>query len=290
MKNFKILLFTFLIVPLFCFSQEKTKDSIVDKPERPAFEGSTLIDNQTSEVFIKNTLEVMFQHRFGLINEANSLAGIYGSGSNIRLGLSYSVLNWISVGYGITKKNMSSDFNVKAAILRQTRSGRIPVSVTYYGNAVIDGRSGSANDNIFITRQDRYSYFNQIIIAKRFNSKLSLQIAPSLSHYNAVSYGYKNDRFSIEFGGRYKISAQTAILFDYNQPITKLDNPDFPSTSLNNPGISLGAEFSTSGHAFQIFITNYSGIIPQLNNMQNKNDFFDKGILIGFNINRRYNF
>lgn len=290
MKNFKILLFTLLIVPMFCFSQKKAKDSIVDKPQRPAFESSTLVDNQTNEVFIKNTLEIMMQHRFGLVDEDNSLLGIYGANTNIRIGASYTILNWLTVGYGITKRNRISDFSIKAALLKQTRSGRIPVSITYYGNAGIDGRSGTANDNVFITRQDRYSYFHQIIIAKRFTPKFSLQIAPSLAHYNIVDYGNKNDRFSIAFGGRYKISAQTAIIFDYSQPITTLpDNPD-TGASYDNPGISIGTEFSTSGHAFQLFITNYNGILPQQNYMKNTNDFFDKGILIGFNITRRYNF
>ena len=55
MKNYKILLFTFLIVPIIGFSQ-KAKDSIVDKPERPAFESSSIIDNQTNVLFNKNTL------------------------------------------------------------------------------------------------------------------------------------------------------------------------------------------------------------------------------------------
>lgn len=301
MKNYKILLFTFLIVPLFCFSQEQAKDSIVDKPERDAFESSTLVDNQTNVLFGKNTLEIMMQHRFDYLDQENSLLGIYGS-ANIRIGATYSILDWLNVGYGITKKNMTSDFSVKAAILRQTRSGHIPISVTYYGNVAIDGRSVDIDENnppqanvdagYFLTKQDRFSYFHQLIIAKRFSPKFSLQIAPSLTHFNAVNYGYENDRFSIAFGGRYKISAQTSIIFDYNQPITQLDNPDNPSQSLNNPGVSLGAEFSTSGHAFQIFISNYKGIVPQYNNMKNTSDFFDgtSGMLIGFNITRRYNF
>lgn len=300
MKNYKILLFTFLIAPLFSFSQEQAKDSIVDKPERDAFESSTLVDNQTNIVFQKNTLEIMMQHRFDYLNRDNSLLGIYGS-ANIRIGASYSILDWLNVGYGITKTNITSDFSVKAALLRQTRSGRIPVSVTYYGNMAIDGRSVDLKEPLpqpnvdagyFVLKQDRYSYFHQLIIAKRFNSDLSLQIAPSLTHFNAVNYGYENDRFSIAFGGRYKISPQTSIIFDYTQPITKLDNPDYPNKSLNNAGFSLGAEFSTSGHAFQIFIANYKGILPQYNTMKNSNDFFDgtSGMLIGFNITRRYNF
>ena len=290
MKNIKILLLSLLITPVFCFSQEEAKDSIVDKPERPAFESSSLVDNQTNEVFVKNTLEIMMQHRFGLVDEDNSLLGIYGANTNIRIGASYTILDWLAVGYGITKKNRVSDFNVKAALLRQTRSGRIPVSVTYYGNMGIDGRSGSANDSIFILRQDRYSYFHQIVIAKRFSPKFSMLIAPSMSHYNTVDNGYKNDRFSIALGGRYKISSQTSIIFDYSQPITKLSDDSDINSIYDNPGISLGAEFSTSGHAFQLFITNFNGILPQQNSMLNTNDFFDKGLLIGFNITRRYNF
>ncbi len=290
MKNYKILLFTFLIAPLFTFSQEKVKDSVAEKPERPAFESSSIVDNQTNVLFNKNTLEVMMQHRFGPMDQENTLLGIYGP-SNIRIGATYSILDWLTVGYGITKRNITSDFSLKVGLLKQTRSGSMPLSMTYYGNAAVDGRSGSANDGVFLTKQDRYSYFHQLIIAKRFNSDLSLQIAPSLTHYNAVDYGFENDRFAVSFGGRYKISANTSILFEYNQPITKLIDDPQTGASYNNAGISIGTEFSTSGHAFQIFVTNYSGINPQLNYMKNTNDFFGKGgILIGFNITRRYNF
>ncbi len=290
MKNYKILLLAFLIAPLITFSQEKVKDSVVEKPERPAFESSTLIDNQTNVLFNKNTLEVMMQHRFGLIDEENSLLGIYGANSNIRIALSYAILDWVTVGYGITKKNRLSDFSLKVGLLQQTRSGSTPISLTYFGNAGIDGRSGSSNDGLFVTKQDRYSYFHQLIIAKRFNSNLSLQLAPSFSHYNTVDYSMENDRFSIALGGRYKISPQTAIIFDYSQPITQLNDDPTTGLSYNNPGISLGAEFATSAHAFHIFVTNYSGIVPQQNYMKNTNDFFNKGILIGFNITRNYNF
>jgi len=277
------------MLPLIGLTQEKEVDSIIDKPERPAFESSTIIDNQTNVLFNKNTLEIIMQHRFGPMDKENTLLGIYGT-SNIRIGLSYAILDQLTVGYGITKTNRLHDFSLKAALLKQTRSDKTPLSITYYGNFVIDGRSGKANDSIFILVQDRYSFFHQVIFARRFNSDLSLQIAPSISHYNTVDYGRENDRFSIAFGGRYKVSPQTSILFDYSQPITSFED-DSSGNSYNNPGISLGVEFATSGHAFQLFITNFNGIVPQQNYMHNTNDFFHKGgMLIGFNITRNYNF
>ncbi len=280
MKNYLILLFALLVIPFYAVAQEEEPKK--EKAERPAFECSTIIDNPSNVLFSKNTLEVMMQHRFDLIESgSNNLAGIYGK-SNIRIGATYAFHERLTLGFGTTKDNRLQDFNWKVAILNQTRSNKMPVSVSYYGNFTIDARK-KENFNLI---QDRYSYFNQLIIAKRFSPKLSLQVAPSISHYNLVQNTMKNDMIAVSLGGRYKISNGTAIMVDYSQPITKFDNEDENPL----PGLSLGVEFGTSAHAFQLFLTNYNGIVPQKNYMYNQNDFFNKEFLIGFNITRNYNF
>ncbi len=289
MKNYIILLFAFLMLPLLVVSQEMKKDTVQDKPERPAFESLTLIDNPTNVLFNKNTLEVMMQHRFGTINGGtNDLAGIYGN-ANIRIGLSYAIHDRLTIGFGTTKLKTYQDFNWKVGILNQTRSGKIPVNVSYYGNYVIDARSKGRG--LFPTKQSRYSYFNQLIISRRFSPKLSLQVAPSISHYNLADNRLPNDVVAIAVGGRFKISDQTSILVDYSHPfIHHLNDVKFDEDP--EPGFSLGVEFSTSGHAFQLFLSSYKGIVPQENYRYNQNDFFKGGtdILIGFNITRNYNF
>ena len=118
------------------------------KKERPVTEmfGSSLaIDDQTSVIPEKKTLEMQIQHRFGLIkdNGISDLFGIYAPSANTRMGLNYSILDNLMVGYGITRKNMYSDFQIKWAPLRQTRSGKIPLTITLYGNMAIDGRNES---------------------------------------------------------------------------------------------------------------------------------------------------
>jgi hypothetical protein len=285
MKNYIKLLIVLLMLPVISIAQEETAEDttnvvVKEQLERPAFEGASLIENPTNVLFDKNTLEVQMQHRFGLLNETNTLAGIYGDGANIRIALSWAFHERLTLGYGTTKNSRLQDFFWKAALLRQTRSNSMPVSVSYYGNFTIDARPESTFNMI----QDRYSFFNQIIIAKRFSPNVSLQVAPSISHFNAVAPGMENDMFAIAFGGRVKISPNTAIIADYSQPLTQFQqgNP--------HPGISIGAEFATSAHAFQIFLTNYSGIVPQQNYMKNQNDFFDGDFMIGFNITRNYNF
>ena len=287
MKNYIKILLLLLILPFIAVAQEIDSIKVKEKLERAAFESASIIDNPTNVLFNKNSLEVQMAHSFGTVNGGtNDLVG-FCAPSNIRIGLSYAIHERVTIGYGTTKFDRLQDFNWKVALIRQTRSSKIPVSVTYYGNFTIDARKKDAKHNgvsRFGHLADRWSNFHQLIIAKRFNSKFSAQIAPSVSHYNVVDNTMRNDMVAIAFGGRYKISSQTAILADYSQPITKfmLDNP--------HPGISLGIEFATSAHAFQLFATNYNGLVSQKNYMFNNNDFFNGDILIGFNITRIYNF
>ena len=274
------------MIPFCGFSQEDTKEDdtttekVKEKLERRAYESSFIIDNPTNVLFNTNSLEVTMQHRFGTVNGGtNDLVGFWAY-SNIRIGLTYAIHERLTIGYGTTKFNRLQDFNWKVSLLRQTQSGSMPISVSYYGNFTIDARSKEKFNMI----QDRYSYFNQLIIAKRFSPKVSLQIAPSVSHYNLVDPTMENDMVALSFGGRFKISPQTSILVDYSQPLTQFDD------NQPKPGVSIGAEFATSAHAFQIFLTNYNGLVSQKNYMYNQNDFFKGDFLIGFNITRIYNF
>jgi hypothetical protein len=289
MKKFSFIFVFLLIAPLFLFSQETEQDTteqkVKERPERPAFESSYIIDNPTDLTFTKNTLEVHMAHRFGVVNSGtNDLIGIWAP-ANIRIALSYAPHERVTLGFGTSKFNRLQDFNWKVALLRQTRSDKIPVNVTYYGNFVIDAR-GKEN---FLVEQHRYSYFNQLIISRRFNSKLSLQGTASVSHYNLVPERMRNDVVAMSLGGRYKISSQTSILVDYTQPfIHHLDGAELDMDP--EAGFSVGVEFRTSSHAFQLFLSSYQGIVPQQNIMFNQNNFFEGDFLIGFNITRLYNF
>lgn len=287
MKNYIKLLFVLLMLPFIANAQDdasKENDTIVkkvkEKLERPAFESSLIIDNPTNIVLSKNALEVQMYHRFGIINnDKNDLAGFWGA-SNIRIGVAYGIHERVTLGFGTTKFDRLQDFNAKVAILRQTRSEKMPVSVTYYGSWTVDARP---KEN-FAELSDRWSFFNQIIVVRRFSPNFSMQATGSISHYNIVENTMRNDMVAFSLGGRYKISPNTALMIDYSQPITEFmkDNP--------HPGISLGFEFATSGHAFQLIISNYNGLVQQKNYMFNQNDFFDGDILFGFNITRIYNF
>jgi hypothetical protein len=193
------------------------------------------------------------------------------------------------VGIGVTKDRMQVDGNAKYALLLQTPH-KMPVSVTYFGNVVIDARASSN----FRYGVHRFSYFNQLIVARKITKKFSAQVAPSFSWFNNIE-GYvdskgvirnkmKNGHLAISFLGRYKLSEKTAFIAGYDQPLTQhpTNNP--------HPNICFGFETTTSSHAFQVFGGNYAGIVPQSNNMFNQNDYTKGQFVIGFNITRLWNF
>lgn len=257
------------------------------------FEGNYLIDNQTVMVPIKGTFEFAIQHRFGIASHGfKDLFGLF-AGANMRLGFSYVPVKNLQIGFGATNDRMQVDGDVKYALLKQTKDESMPVSVTYFGNAVMDTRKQDAT-TLFVSLSDRFSYFNQIMIARKITDNFSIQVSPSLSHFNNLE-GYidssgkvkqlmKNDHFAISFSGRYKISPQTAIIANYDQPLTQhpANNP--------HPNISIGLEMRSSGHDFQVFVGNYGYVLPQNNSMFNQNDFTKGQFLIGFNITRLWNF
>lgn len=297
MKKLKIVivlafLVSWCIVPAVAQEDESTEIEEENKPTRPHFESAWLIDNQSVVLPRKKTFEFVIQHRFGLVNSGlKDMWGLYLP-SNIRLGLSYTLFDNIgfgsfkgpiAIGIGSTKDNRVQDINIKYGMLQQTRNNRIPLSVTYYGNTAFETLLKTdelPNGN----ESDRQSYFHQLIISRRFSSKVSIQVAPSISHYNVVNPYMNNDHIAVAVGGRFKFSAQSSVLINVDQPITehKLYNP--------HPNVSFGIEIGTSAHAFQIFATNYQSIVPQRNNVTNQNDPWDEGFLIGFNITRLWGF
>lgn len=299
-KNIKITYLKcscFALVLLLCinssgvFAQDTATAQVVKKvkPVKGTFGSVWLIDNQTVMVPIKGTLEFDIQHRFGIVNNGSKDLWGFFAPSNIRLGLNYAPINNLFVGAGITKERMQIDLNAKYALLKQT-AGKMPVSVTYFANMVIDAR----NKSNFREGVHRLSYFNQLLIARKITKNFSAQVAPSFSWFNnveayidskgAIQKKMKNGHLAIAVLGRYKVTEKTAIIVNYDQPLTK------HTTNNPHPNISFGLETTTSSHAFQVFAGNYYGIVPQSNNVFNQNDYTEGQFVIGFNMTRLWNF
>jgi hypothetical protein len=285
-KALIVLLLSLFLAPVF--SQEETAKT--SDPVRFTFGTGLLIDNQTVATPYKGGLEFEIHHRFSLIEDYHNLFGIYGS-ANTRLGLTYGVTDRLMIGLGTTKDYKLQDLQWKYLILRQTEDNSMPVSVSYYGNMVADLRTeDSFGPEASYKEIHRLSYFTQLIIARKFSEKISLQVAPSMAYFNSVpvysdSVGFKNLNFGVHVGAKATVVGNHSLLLEYDQLLTKQENLGDLDPK---PNLSLGWEIATATHNFQVFVANYSQIISQRNLVFNTNDFADGEFLVGFNITVRF--
>jgi len=252
-----------------------------DSPVIPPFETVSLIDNQTTVSPYKGSFNIEIAHRFSQIEEVNNLFGIFGS-ANTRLAIDYGITDKIMLGFGTTRDNMLQDLEWKYNFLTQTESGRIPVSLSYFGNAVLDARDkgnfGPEDQYKFI---HRFSYLTQLIVSRRFGEKVSVQAAPTFVYYNSVPEGYKNANYSLNVGARLQVLGFHSIILEYDQPFMQTDKDVYPN-------LAAGVEIGTSTHAFRIFVANYDAIIKNRNVAFNSNNPWDGNFRFGFNITIRF--
>ena len=230
----------------FVFSQ--------DEPVYSPFESPYILDNQTTFVNYEKTLEMAIQHKFGTFE--NGITDIYGiySSANIRIGFDYVPIKNLQIGYGLTRMEMTHDFNVKYTVFEQTQNNSKPFALAVYGNLGINGleeeQLGANNDF-----SQRLSMFGQLLMSRKFIDKITVQLGASYSHFNMVDIAkYDYDRVALHFSGRYKLAGTGAIIVNYDQPLDVLRLTGHEDFDLN-PNISVGYEFFTGTHDFKCLIS-----------------------------------
>ncbi|MBM3427970.1 MAG: hypothetical protein FJX95_04245 [Bacteroidetes bacterium] len=244
------------------------------------FKSTRVINGQSIENVAGGVMDFRISHRFGTLN--SGVHKMFGLDiASMRLGLEYGITdNWM-VGIGRSNVNEEVDGFTKIKLLKQVESGpkKMPISVSYFGSIVMRGTewANPERTNYFTSR---LYYCNQLLIAKKVDDKLSLQLSPTHVHRNIVAtVDIPHDVFAVGLGGRYKLSRRLAVNAEY-----------FKLTQNNIPGatnsLSLGVDLETGGHVFQLHLTNGSsmnekGFITETTGSWNKGD-----IQFGFNISR----
>ncbi len=300
-KSILFLLLTGFIFS-YSFGQEETKPAEESIPVT-TFESNYVVDDQTTTVFDQKTFGIAIQHKFGTIeNGISDLFGIYGAGKNIRLGMEYVPIKNLQVGIGVTKGKMYTDLNAKYRILQQTSDNKMPVSLAVYGVLAIDGRNestfgkgkvshpGEGSSEFEITFTDKWSYFSQLMVSRKFAEWLSVQAAVSFTHYNMVEQDQDHDLVGLHGLAKVKISPQSSFTFNYNAPLEIQSISEQTKVPDYTPNMAIGWQISTYTHAFHIYLSNSPGMLPMDNMMYNTAKFNKEGIAIGFTITRLWAF
>jgi hypothetical protein len=252
-----------------------------------AFKATRVINQQSLETIGAGVLDFRILHRFGRINSGPyELFGL--DQSRVRLSLDYGLTDRLQIGIGRSSQFKEYDGSVKYRLIWQrTDKGkgfRSPVSVVYVaGMGVRTDRAKffPAFDYQKDAFTDRLSYWHQIIIGRKFNEWISLQIAPTLVHNNIVANNLTpNDIYAIGFGGRVKVTKRMAITWDYSYLLNR-----FPTNVNYNP-LSIGVDIETGGHVFQLHFSNAVGMNERAYITDANGNWFKGQIRFGFNLSR----
>jgi hypothetical protein len=259
-------------------------DEEPDKTKEPitaAFMGTHIINGQSVENPGKRILQFCIGHRFEAFNSNsnNIFYNFFGlDKATVRIGFDYGVTDRLTLGIGRSSVQKTYDHFIKYKLLRQTR-GAMPVTVVIYANMAI-ATEDQSNDNRTIRFAHRLAYTDQILIARKFNKNLSLQLSPTYIHRNVVPAPEdENDVFAVGFGGRYKILKRVSFNAEYFYLL-----PGHTADNFSN-SFAAGFDIETGGHVFQLHLTNSAGLIESQFIPQTTGDW-KKNLRFGFNMSR----
>jgi len=249
------------------------------------FRDVRLINGQSVETIMNGGLNFEVNHRFGSINQ--KFAGLdFG---NIRLGFGYGITDRFTVGFGRSKFFKAWDFYGKAKILRQSTGKKtMPFSLTWHGNSVIRTLEGDNFYSATTGNNYHYAFTNQLLLARKFADKVSLQLMPTLVYLNLENAdNQSNTHFSLGVAARYKFNWRWSLLGEYYY---NFSSPTITALDTQNQEWALAIELNTGLHAFQITVGSSQYFNEDAFAVNNFSRFTnsDSPIHIGFNIVRTF--
>ncbi|MDT8887862.1 DUF5777 family beta-barrel protein [Aquirufa sp. LEPPI-3A] len=260
------------------------------------FKASRLINGQTVETIAKQHLNFWISHRFGAINSGfiDNFLGL--DEARIRLGLEYAITDRLLVGAGRSTIEKTYDSYVKYKVIRQ--SNKMPVTVTAYGSIASNTmKTGYTMESGTVMRFNnnlqRQTFMGQLLIARKFSDKLSVQLMPTLFHNNLAENIYmENTQAAMGFGGRYKLSNRLSVSAEYYYNLIEKEEYE-EAAGQKHPyhnSLAIGFDIETGGHVFQLHVTNSRGMIEKHFIGQTIGTWQNGDLFYGFNMARTFSF
>ena len=270
----------FFLLPLFSNGQDDLFDLLDGNDELPyvsyLFKGTKVVNSQSVELPAPGVLQFNIQHRFGPLS--SGFYNLYGLDfSQVRLSFDYGIEDWLATSIGRSSSLKIIDANAKIRLTRQVQEG-FPFTIVLNSAAYLKQWQYGQKETEDFVFTNQLAYTNQILVARKINRNLTLQLSPTMLHYNLVEINNEsNDKFSLAIGGRQKLSQRISLNAEYFYQLNDKRNPNV---------LSLGFDIETGGHVFQLHLSNSPAMIDSEFITQTTGEWLKGDIYFGFNISR----
>jgi hypothetical protein len=279
----KKITFLFCVFPFLMVAQDDLLNEIdtisdTNESEVAAFKSLKIVNLESTKLASKGDMYFVVAHRFGYFDKG--FEDFFGlDEANTRLQFLYGLTNGVTIHVSRSGFEKTYEFASKYRIVGQKKQ-EFPFEIVGFNSLAINTELEKTTlPKLEFT--DRLAYVNQILISRKFNDNLSLEIAPTHFHQNYVANNYQdNSQFALGLGGRYKFTKRWSFNVDYAAHLNRASNSTF-----KNP-LSIGFDLETGGHVFQMHFTN-SQAMHESGYLGNTSGSWNDGkIAFGFNLIR----
>ncbi|PSL03364.1 DUF5777 family beta-barrel protein [Cecembia rubra] len=250
--------------------------------EELIFHAPRHINLATVEALEKNTLHFAIMHTFGTVdNGPRNLWGL-DNGANILLNFEYGLTDRFSLG--LSRQSMDKFYNLyfRHHVLRQTQNNRMPFSLSLMAGMGLNTSDYDFLPDPGVQLQERFSYVAQVMVARKFSEKLSLQLSPMWVYFNSPLpvyqiEGTQKSYLALGLSSKYKMTGKTSLT---GQWIPNLNN------GLTN-NVGLGIDVEAGGHVFQMYFVTSPALSDQYL-LAGGNGRVGEKFRLGFNVNRLF--
>jgi len=277
----KIIFLSFLIITTTVKAQDNLL-SILDESEDSQyasyfFKGTKVVNGQSVQMLTNGVLVFTIQHRFGTLN--SGLYNLYGlDNSQVRLGFDYGY-KAITLGIGRSSALKTIDANIKIRLKRQTSGSQVfPFTLVLNSATFLKQYRWNEMKEKDFSFTNHLSYAHQLLIARKINRDLTIQLSPTMVHYNLVeTINESNDKYALGISGRQKLTKRISVNAEYFYQL---------NDKINNNVLSLGFDIETGGHVFQLHLSNSPAMIEPAFITKTTGSWLNGDIYFGFNISR----
>lgn len=257
-------------------------------PDKPVYEIATFKTTrvglgQSIETRKQGTLQISIYNRYWNIPNFKGQRFLADKVST-RFGFDYAITDDFTIGGGYTNFDKIYDGFLKYKLLKQRKKWKkMPISLTLVQGVSyrdIEKVDPWAVEQGIITNNN-YALTSQVLIARKINPVLSLQIMPTLINTinNTFEESDPNSHFALGFAGRHKISNHAAVVSEYYHVTNPLNSVETYNTFM------VGVNWEMSYILLQFHMTNARNFAEDTFITQTTNNFNakDGNFHFGFN-------
>ena len=288
----KKLIIAFLF-PICVFAQSDLLSEIETKttPNKvgSAFKSLKIVNFESTKLVGKGDMYFVVAHRFDFLNQG--IYDFFGLDEAVtQLKFAYGLTDGLSLQVARSGFQKTYDLSAKYLVFSQLENG-FPVTIVGFSSMAINTEMTKELYPL-IQFKNRLNFVNQLLISRKVNDNLSLELAPSFLHENTVRDLFdangklitpnpqNNNQFIVGFGGRYKFAKRWSLNMDYGAHLNRANQSIY-----KNP-MSIGFDLETGGHVFQMHLTNAKAMNEAGFLGQTTGDWTKGEISFGFNLVR----